>query len=189
MAQRSSVFISSQGLIPLLYNIASPPCWRPTWRMGFWSFRFLILKQRAIRAQISVDLPRNSSLLSCLSLQLGSNNFYGIHNICWCSRGAIKTAILFLVMAFSSPIFRWSILFAVNNGRQSGHGINWLANQWPTSATTPGLRTKDLRICRSTFHTAGLAMYLRRRKAFPKGWQSGRQHFAKRLQAIIKKAL
>ena len=82
MAQRSLVFISSQGLIPLLYNIASPPCWRPTWRKGFWSFRFLILKQRAIRAQIFVDLPRNSSLLLCLSLQLESNSFYGIHSIC-----------------------------------------------------------------------------------------------------------
>ena len=50
--------------------------------MGFWSFRFLILKQRAIRAQIFVDLPRNSSLLLCLSLQLESNSFYEIHSIC-----------------------------------------------------------------------------------------------------------
>jgi len=35
-------------------------------------------------------------------------------------------------------------LFAVNNSRRTGHVINWLANQWVASATSPRLRTARL---------------------------------------------
>ena len=63
--------------------------------------------------------------------------------------------------AVSSPSFCRSRLFAVNNGRRQGHGINCPANQWLASATSPRPRATRLAMCNRNTSSRSVRLKLR----------------------------
>ena len=101
---------------PSLMATFSPTRRRPTWQIRLQSLRFLLLKQRDLRAQIIGNLPQ----LLLLFMQLGAD---GSPSLYWCSHEAIKSPILSSAVAVSSPVFRRSRHFTVNNGRRPSHNI------------------------------------------------------------------
>ena len=102
------------------FDLALSTCRRATWLASPRPLRLLTLKQRATLAQIFGDLPHmfTHSFISILA----------VGPIGWVPEHMTIKNIHFSfsspVVAVSSPIFRRSILFAINNGRSPSHANN-----------------------------------------------------------------